>query len=109
LSIHRENSQLLKANLLHLFLEQLKSLTPDDSGALADGKIQPRARQNVILELGYFMGSLGRDRVCCLSTSNIELPSDILGITYHKFEKKVKECFWEISTELKNAGYELKL
>jgi predicted nucleotide-binding protein len=84
-------------------------LTPDDSGASADGKIQPRARQNVILELGYFMGSLGRDRVCCLYTSNIELPSDILGIAYHKFEKKVKECFWEISTELKNAGYELKL
>jgi predicted nucleotide-binding protein len=40
---------------------------------------------------------------------NIELPSDIIGIAYHKFENKVNECFREIYIELKNAGYELKL
>jgi predicted nucleotide-binding protein len=84
-------------------------LTPDDSWGSTYGKIQYRARQNVILELGYFMGKLGRDRVCCLYKGNIDLPSDIIGIAYHKFENKVKECFWEICGELKNAGYELKL
>jgi predicted nucleotide-binding protein len=43
-------------------------LTPDDVGALNDGKqeIKPRARQNVIFELGFFIGKLGRQNVCAL-------------------------------------------
>ncbi|HET6332086.1 MAG TPA: nucleotide-binding protein, partial [Polyangiales bacterium] len=43
-------------------------LTPDDTGELADGsgEPKPRARQNVIFELGYFVGRLGRSRVCAL-------------------------------------------
>ena len=41
-------------------------LTPDDVGATAgsEHESRPRARQNVILELGFFLGRLGRDRVC---------------------------------------------
>ena len=59
-------------------------LTPDDVGAAkADSSdLKARARQNVVLELGYFVGRLGRDRVCALHRSNIELPSDILGVVY---------------------------
>jgi len=41
-----------------------------------------RARQNVILEFGYFMGLLGRDRVCCLYKGDMQLPSDMHGIVY---------------------------
>jgi len=45
-------------------------LTPDDAGNLIEkfneGKLTYRARQNVVLEFGYFMGLLGRNRVCCL-------------------------------------------
>jgi predicted nucleotide-binding protein len=43
-------------------------LTPDDVGALKTdaAKLQPRARQNVVLELGYFVALLGRDHVCAL-------------------------------------------
>jgi hypothetical protein len=52
-------------------------LTPDD----ACGTLH-RARQNVILELGYFMGKLGRNRVCALHRAGVELPSDIQGILY---------------------------
>ena len=59
-------------------------LTPDDLGC-ANSKgteLRPRARQNVILELGYFMGRLGRTRVCALHKGGIELPSDYQGVIY---------------------------
>jgi predicted nucleotide-binding protein len=59
-------------------------LTPDDHCAsqLESGKLQPRARQNVVLELGYFIGRLTRNRVCALHKGGIELPSDIQGVIY---------------------------
>ena len=59
-------------------------LTPDDVGASKDekDKLKYRARQNVILELGYFWGKLGRDRMCVLYKEGVELPSDIHGILY---------------------------
>lgn len=59
-------------------------LTPDDVGAsLKDQKsLNPRARQNVILELGYFMGKLSRFRVCALYKHGVEIPSDYQGVFY---------------------------
>ncbi len=59
-------------------------LTPDDFGHAADKpeKLESRARQNVILELGYFMGRLGRTRVCALYKGGVELPSDFQGVVY---------------------------
>jgi predicted nucleotide-binding protein len=59
-------------------------LTPDDVGAVRDPDptYKPRARQNVIMELGYFIGLLGRARVCALHKGDIEKPSDILGVVY---------------------------
>lgn len=64
-------------------------LTPDDIGASKDSpnKLMDRARQNVILELGYFMGKLGRTRVCALYKGNVELPSDYQGIVYIEMDK----------------------
>ena len=43
-------------------------LTPDDVGRLAvDGHdSKPRARQNVVFEFGYFIGQIGRERVCAI-------------------------------------------
>ena len=59
-------------------------LTPDDVGSVATSpaSLKARARQNVIMELGYFMGRLGRIRVCALHKGDVELPSDYQGILY---------------------------
>lgn len=86
-------------------------LTPDDVGRLSASRsdLKYRARQNVILEFGYFMGLLGRDRVCCLYTGDIELPSDMLGVVYVQFNKSVKEVYWYIVKELKAVGYTIEL
>jgi predicted nucleotide-binding protein len=64
-------------------------LTPDDLGCAATASkddLHPRARQNVILELGYFMGRLGRTRVCALYKGGVELPSDFQGVVYIEFD-----------------------
>lgn len=58
-------------------------LTGDDVGASATGGAsQPRGRQNVIFELGFFFGKLGRDRVAVLLREGVEQPSDISGLVY---------------------------
>ena len=58
--------------------------TPDDVGALAikPDDLKPRMRQNVVLELGYFAGKIGRNRVCALVMGEIEIPSDYSGVVY---------------------------
>lgn len=81
-------------------------LSPDDVGAVKDGSPSARARQNVILELGYFIGKLGRDRVCALHAGNVELPSDLLGVLWVPFDPA-----WQLTLarELKAAGIEVDL
>ncbi|HED38486.1 MAG TPA: hypothetical protein ENI76_09640 [Ignavibacteria bacterium] len=58
-------------------------LSPDD--IQSDGTI--RARQNVILEIGYFIGRLGREKVKILRRENTDIPSDLHGILYENFDK----------------------
>lgn len=85
-------------------------LTPDDLCVLKneDGKIEPRARQNVILEAGYFMARLGRERVCMLYVDGVVLPSDILGFVWIKMDC---EGAWKIAVarELRAAGFSINL
>lgn len=57
-------------------------LTDDDEGGLKGGPHAARARQNVILELGYFLSHLGQAKVCALKTPGVETPSDFDGIVY---------------------------
>jgi predicted nucleotide-binding protein len=60
-------------------------LTGDDRGGLVGADratYQPRARQNVVLELGYFLGKLGRRHVCVLHEPGVEIPSDYDGVVY---------------------------
>lgn len=63
--------------------------------------LKGRARQNVVFEFGYFVGLLGRDRVCCLYNGDVELPSDMDGIVYVPFKKSVSEAKLKIVAELK--------
>ena len=69
--------------------------------------MKKQARQNVVLEFGYFMGLLSRDRVCCLYKGDIELPSDMHGIVYIPFKESVSEVKDKIVKELKAAGYNI--
>lgn len=64
-------------------------LTADDVGAaLTDASnLRARARQNVIMELGYFIGKLGRMRVCALHKGSLELPSDYQGVIYLEMDQ----------------------
>lgn len=78
-------------------------MTPDDIAGDHDAKSTRRARQNVILELGWFMARLGRENVILLSQGEIELPSDILGILYLRFKTDVHEVAAEITRQLRDV------
>lgn len=67
-------------------------MTDDDEGRAKDGTLAPRARQNVILELGYFLAHLSQPMVCALITPGLETPSDFDGIVYIKMAADRK---WE--------------
>ena len=77
-------------------------LTPDDVGGpnvSSGGSLKPRARQNVVFELGYFIGRLGRNRVCALYAEGVEIPSDYSDVLYTKLDASGA---WRL--ELKAAG-----
>ena len=80
-------------------------LTPDDVGKSKDetDEPKPRARQNVILELGYFLSGLGRERVCVLYKEGTELPSDIHGILYVPMDS-FNGWQLQLAKEMRQAG-----
>jgi predicted nucleotide-binding protein len=79
-------------------------LTPDDVGGSCSKDLQPRALQNIVLELGYFIGRLGRDHVCAVHRGELELPSDYMGVIYIPFDGSGD---WRLilARELKAAGF----
>lgn len=81
-------------------------LTPDDVGGAVDSDTKPRARQNVILELGYFVGKLGRSRVAVFKQGDVEVPSDFGGVVYIQLDGAGA---WQqaLGKELKEAGFEV--
>lgn len=85
-------------------------LTPDDVGRPKhERNLKPRARQNVIFELGFFLGSLKCGRVCCIHTKDVEIPSDYQGVIYLTYQQSIKHCFRAITRELQAAGYDVTL
>ena len=81
-------------------------LTPDDEGCVKGGQPEPRARQNVLLELGYFMGRLGRDKVCALKRGEVDIPSDFAGVLWVAIDAGNG---WKqaLGQELEAAGHEV--
>ena len=76
--------------------------TADDFGrAKKDSSDNTRARQNVVLETGYFMGKLGREHVVILADNGIEMPSDLSGVVY----TDTKSWKIDLLKELKAMGY----
>ena len=80
--------------------------TPDDVGGFGDDNLQPRARQNVIFELGYFIGKFGWDRVRVLVKGTPEIPSDYSGVVYIPLDESGG---WKMTLirEMKDAGFDI--
>jgi predicted nucleotide-binding protein len=86
-------------------------LTPDDEGNRCNhpNEKKLRARQNVVLELGMFLASLGRKRVAILHKGQVELPSDIHGLVYIPFDKHVSEVKQRLAAELQEVGFHINI
>lgn len=85
-------------------------LTPDDVGyAKKDGDTdaKPRARQNVIMEMGMLLASLTRERVAILQKGFVEHPSDTAGIIYLPFNEHVKEVVPKLAARFQAVGIHL--
>ena len=74
-------------------------LTPDDFAASAGSG---RARQNVVFELGYFLGILGRKtgRVFVLKKGDVEIPSDLQGVVYIDITHGIEAAAERIRSEI---------
>ncbi|MDY6875340.1 MAG: nucleotide-binding protein [Chloroflexota bacterium] len=81
----------------------LALMTPDDLIQVGDGTYA-QARPNVIFELGWFYGRLGRERVCILFKEGTRLHSDLDGISRIEFQDDVRKKIGEIEKELLAAG-----
>lgn len=86
-------------------------LTADDKGGAIDAEDeqqQYRARQNVIFELGFFIGKLGRRRVCALYQEGVEIPSDYHGVLFVPIDTSGG---WRLAVakELKAAGLQIDM
>jgi predicted nucleotide-binding protein len=93
------------------FLDQARTcefafilLTPDDKLVNVDGTPPARARQNVIFEMGWFFGVLGRERTRLLYRGSIEIPSDVTGVVYIKYEHSLDEIRSDIRDALNSGG-----
>jgi len=84
-------------------------LTPDDVGSAKDKTDNPvpRARQNVVFELGFFVGRLGRQRVCALHKGDVEIPTDFAGVLWVPMDSNA----WRLplGQEMKAAGLDVDL
>jgi len=56
------------------------------AGDLGSGSPRARPRQNVVFELGFFVGKLGRHLVAVLYREGVEMPSDYQGVAYIPFD-----------------------
>jgi predicted nucleotide-binding protein len=67
-------------------------------------KFEAHAELDVILEIGYFIGKLGRQNVCAMKLGDLEIPSDIIGVVWTPFDA---HGAWKtaLAKELRDAGH----
>lgn len=70
------------------------------------GAFLPRARQNVVLELGFFWGRLGRGNVILLIDHSLvnDFPSDLAGVLTVRFNGDVRPVFDQLRAKLQEVG-----
>jgi predicted nucleotide-binding protein len=86
-------------------------LTLDDRGGRSNEPFEaqhPRARQNVWLELGFFLGKLGRASVCALYRRGVEIPSDYQGVVLVELDDS-GAWKYRLAEELQAAGYQVDM
>lgn len=86
----------------------------DKERAVKEGKdlnesLSSRARQNVVFEMGCFIGMIGRPKVFLLLENGVEKPGDIDGVVYTIYDnggawrldlvKELKDCGYEVSAD----------
>lgn len=76
--------------------------TPDDF-VQNDGEGYAQMRPNVLFELGWFYGYLGRARTCILYRQGTMIPSDLQGLGWCKFVDSVRQAYLDIEKELRAA------
>ena len=84
-------------------------LTADDQGSpTGEVDLNPRARQNVVFEMGFFIGTLGRSRVAVIYERGVELPSDMSGVLYTEIDGAGA---WKLglARELRAAGIDVDM
>jgi predicted nucleotide-binding protein len=83
-------------------------MTPDDLGKGKEASdLNRRSRQNVVFEVGFFIGALGPERVAALVKGDMERPSDFNGVVYIDFDAAGA---WKqrLGVELEAAGFEIE-
>lgn len=85
-------------------------ISPDDLAYPKDANPESakyRARQNVIFELGYFIGKLGRDKVIALhkKSESFEIPSDYQGVLFISYSDDNDSWKYEVIKEMRHVGY----
>lgn len=85
-------------------------MTPDDMGYLSSERpedAKPRARQNVIMEMGMLLASLTRRRCAILQKGFVESPSNMGGVITIPFNNHVREAVPKLVQRLQEAGFKL--
>lgn len=85
--------------------DEIAYLSPEDSLPDDERQKELRARPNVMFEFGYFVGKLGRSKVCCLYTGDVVIPSDLNGLIYKKYTSSIEEVAYSIMKDLRATGY----
>jgi predicted nucleotide-binding protein len=78
-------------------------LTPEKTGPRQGQELRPRAQQDVVLELGYYLGKLGSGHVCVLVKGDVEPPANPHGVRYMPMDDG---GLWslKLAYEMKEAG-----